>query len=246
MRIALLADIHSNREALTACLEDVHAKGVDRIIFLGDYVGYCADPEWCVETIMAEVANGAEAIMGNHDSAVASTRESMNSNAAITLEWTRGQLGTVSRAFLAGLPMQASDDSRLYVHSEGSAPTKWNYVMDAEDAATSFRGTSARQTYCGHVHRPALFACAVTGKLTHFVPVAGVPVPLLSQRRWLTVVGSVGQPRDGNPAAAWSLLDTERNEITFLRVAYDNEAAARKIMKAGLPEPLAKRLMVGR
>ncbi len=246
MRIALLADIHANREALSACLEDVRAKGYDRLMFLGDYVGYGADPEWCVETVMNEVARGAEALMGNHDSAAVGARESMNSNAQITLEWTRGQLGAASRAFLAGLPMQITDVNRLFVHSEGSAPTKWTYIVDAEDAAQSFRVTSARQMFVGHVHRPALFAVATTGKLTHFVPVSGVPVPLLTQRRWLTVVGSVGQPRDGNPAAAWCLLDTDRSEITFMRVPYDIEGAAAKILKAGLPEALARRLTVGR
>lgn len=246
MRIALLADIHSNREAFAACLDDVRAKGVDRIVFLGDYVGYGADPEWCVETVMAEVAKGAIAIMGNHDSAAAGAREQLNANAQTTLDWTRGQLAADARAFLADLPMVYSEGPRLFVHSEGSAPTRWNYILDAEDAAQSFKGSAARQTFVGHVHRPALFACATTGKLTHFIPVSGVAIPLLSQRRWLSVVGSVGQPRDGNPMAAWSLLDTERLEMTFLRVAYDVEAAARKIVAAGLPEALAKRLAAGR
>lgn len=246
MRIALLADIHSNREALAACLEDVRAKGYDRIIFLGDYVGYGADPEWCVETVMDEVSRGAEALMGNHDSAATGHREQMNTNAQLALDWTRGQLGAETRAFLADLPMQITDFDRLYVHADPVSPTRWNYVIDAEDATASFRGSNARQTFVGHVHRPALFAFATTGKLTHFVPVAGVPVPLLTQRRWLTVVGSVGQPRDGNPAAAWCLVDTDRSEITFMRVPYDNETAAQKILNAGLPETQAKRLMVGR
>ena len=96
------------------------------------------------------------------------------------------------------------------------------------------------------MHDPALYHIAVTGKVMGFIPIAGTPIPLSSQRRWLAVMGSVGQPRDGNPAAAYAILDTQRNEITFVRVPYDIERAAAKIRAAGLPETLWKRLSVGR
>src|SRR5690606_3164886 len=98
----------------------------------------------------------------------------------------------------------------------------------------------------GHVHKPALYSTTLGGKVTHFRPVAATPVPLLQQRRWLAVMGSVGQPRDGNAAAAYALYDTERANLSFQRVAYDVERAAKKIRAAGLPASLADRLLRGR
>lgn len=245
MRIAFLTDIHGNREAFQACLDDVRARGVDRIVFLGDIVGYGADPEWCVHRVMDEMSRGAVAVLGNHDEAVNDQREGMTTNARITMTWTQGQLGTEERGFLASLPMEIKDGTRLYVHADASSPTRWNYVMDGSDAATSLKNTAAQSTFVGHVHRPAIYAIASTGKITNFVPVTGTPVPLLSQRRWLVVVGSVGQPRDGNPAAAYAIYDDETTEITSVRVAYDIDSAAAKIVAAGLPQALASRLKQG-
>ena len=245
MRTAFLADIHANREAFAAVMADVKSRGVDQIVFLGDIVGYGADPEWCVDQVMLECSKGAIAVLGNHDAAVANVRDQMSVNAQITLNWTRGQLGQDTREFLAALPMEEKRGTHLYVHADASAPAKWNYVMDSNDAARSLLNTAAWLTCVGHVHRPAIYAIATTGKLTHFVPVTNAPVPLLPQRRWIVVVGSVGQPRDGNPAAAYSIYDRATNEITSIRVAYDIDAAAEKIRKAGFPDPLARRLKTG-
>jgi diadenosine tetraphosphatase ApaH/serine/threonine PP2A family protein phosphatase len=104
----------------------------------------------------------------------------------------------------------------------------------------------AQITFCGHIHRPALYSMSSTAKMTSFVPTTGVPVQLLAGRRWLAVVGSVGQPRDGNPAAAFSMFDTERREIVYCRAPYDIDAAAAGIRENGLPGWLADRLFVGR
>ena len=101
-------------------------------------------------------------------------------------------------------------------------------------------------TFCGHIHRPALYSMSVTAKMTSFVPVTGVPVQLLRGRRWLAVLGSVGQPRDGNPAAAFAVFDTDKREITYFRAPYDIAAAAKKIRHNGLPYWLAARLSAGR
>src|SRR5262249_41320754 len=105
--------------------------------------------------------------------------------------------------------------------------------------------TDARITFCGHIHRPALYSMSVTAKMTSFVPTTGVPVQLLSGRHWLAVLGSVGQPRDGDPAASFVTFDTVSREITYCRVPYDVEAAARQIRDNGLPDWLADRLSVG-
>ncbi len=257
MRIAFMADLHANREALEACLADAQAQGADRLVFLGDYVNYGADPEWVVQALMEHVERGGIALRGNHDAAVGEWGGSMTSPAEVALEWTRNQLGPSHRAFLAGLPLTHEENGFLCVHADASAPSKWSYVTDTEDAARSFRATTERLTLCGHVHKPALYnvaegfgAIGASGgaraaKTTGFRPVAGIPVPLLPRRRWLAIVGSVGQPRDGNPAAAYALYDTARAEITTFRVAYDIEGAAEKIRAAGLPAMLADRLTWG-
>jgi len=245
MLIALMADIHANREAFEACLADARARRAQQWMFLGDHVNYGADPEWVVETIMDYVSGGAIALLGNHDAAIAERRTSMDRPAETAIEWTRVQIGAAQRAFLAGLPLTIEQDDTLFVHADASAPRKWNYVADQYDAARSLKATHFRMTVCGHVHKPATYNVSETGSLTAFRPITGAPVPLLRQRRWLAVLGSVGQPRDGNPAASYAMLDTERNQITYFRVPYDIDAAAAKIREAGLPEILAERLKWG-
>ncbi len=254
MLIALMADVHANREALEACLAHASARRVERCIFLGDYVGYGADPEWVVETIMGHVAKGGVAVLGNHDAAVGERGDTLGAPAQAAMDWTRVQLGAEQRAFLAGLPLTHEEEGRLFVHAEASAPKRWTYVTDSNDASRSIRATTCRATFCGHVHNPAIYNMSEMWqnmsdmwKLTAgFRPVAGIGVPLLPQRRWLCVLGSVGQPRDGNPASCYAILDTTKNEITYNRVPYDIEATAAKIRAAGLPEALADRLRTGR
>jgi diadenosine tetraphosphatase ApaH/serine/threonine PP2A family protein phosphatase len=244
--LAVFADIHANRQAFSACLDFARAHGAERIICLGDYVGYGADPEWAVETVMNLVEEGALAVRGNHDTAVGTSAETMNAEAQAAIEWTRGRLSTRQRRFLAELPLTLEEDDRLYVHSEASSPAKWRYVQSTADAGRSLLATAARVTFCGHIHRPALYSISVTGKMMSFVPTSGVTVQLLTGRRWLVVVGSVGQPRDGDPAASFAMYDTASREITFCRVAYDVDAAAMRIRENGLPSWLADRLPVGR
>jgi diadenosine tetraphosphatase ApaH/serine/threonine PP2A family protein phosphatase len=185
-------------------------------------------------------------VLGNHDHAVGTTSETLNAQAQAAIEWTRGRLGPEQRRFLAELPLTAQQDDRLYVHSEASSPARWRYVQSATDAARSMMATSAHATFCGHIHRPALYSISAAGKMTSFVPVAGVPIQLLPGRSWLAVLGSVGQPRDGNPAACFAMFDTRANEITYCRVPYDVETAAGRIRGNGLPLWLADRLLVGR
>ena len=252
MKFALLADIHSNREALEAVLAHANERGAERFLFLGDYVGYGADPEWVVGTIMDLVEKGAVAILGNHDAAVKTGGAAMDSPARTVIEWTRGQLGAEHRAYLAGLPLAWEEAGRLFLHSEAAAPRKWTYVTDAQDAVRSIRSTSCRVTFCGHVHKPAIYSMtemwssvSEMWKTTAFRPVAGVPVPLLPQRRWLAVIGSVGQPRDGDPSATYAIFDSDRKELTYYRVPYDFDATGEKIRAAGLPWMLAERLRKG-
>jgi diadenosine tetraphosphatase ApaH/serine/threonine PP2A family protein phosphatase len=244
--IAFFADIHANRQAFAACLEQARGRGAERFVLLGDYVGYGGDPEWTVATAMELVSQGAPAVRGNHDGAVSHLNEKMNAEAQVAMEWTRGRLGVPERTFLERLPLTYTDGDHLYVHSEASKPAAWKYVMDSADAAHSIMATTAHLTFCGHIHRPALYTMSATGKTTSFVPTTGWPIRILPGRRWLAVLGSVGQPRDGNPAAAYALFDTERQELTYCRAPYDVERAAEQIRSQGLPPWLADRLLVGR
>jgi diadenosine tetraphosphatase ApaH/serine/threonine PP2A family protein phosphatase len=244
--LAVFTDIHANRQAFGACLDFARARGAERMILLGDYVGYGADPEWTVDAVMDLVERGAIAVRGNHDSAIGTATVSMNAEAQAAIEWTRGRLSAAQRRFLADLPLALQEDDRLYVHSEASHPTKWRYVQDNSDAARSIAATSAEITFCGHIHCPALYSMSSAAKMTSFVPTSGVPVQLLPGRRWLAVLGSVGQPRDGDPAASFAMFDTRIREITYCRVPYDVEAAAQRIRENGLPLWLADRLAVGR
>ncbi|WP_315776756.1 MULTISPECIES: metallophosphoesterase family protein [unclassified Bradyrhizobium] len=246
MLLAILTDIHANRQAFAACLEAARARGADRLICLGDIVGYGADPEWSVDTVMEIVAGGGLAVRGNHDNAVSTASESMNAEAQAAMEWTRGRLSAEQRRFLAELPMSIGDDDRLFVHAEASSPPRWRYVQSSADAARSMIATEAQVTFCGHIHRPALYSMSATAKMTSFTPTANMPIQLLRGRQWLAVVGSVGQPRDGDPAASFVTFDTKTRELTYCRVPYDVEAAAQRIRDNGLPPWLAQRLSMGR
>ncbi|MGJ4883647.1 MULTISPECIES: metallophosphoesterase family protein [unclassified Bradyrhizobium] len=246
MLLAIFTDIHANRQAFAACLEAARARGADRLICLGDIVGYGADPEWSVDTVMEIVAGGGLAVRGNHDNAVSTASESMNAEAQAAMEWTRGRLSAEQRRFLAELPMSIGDDDRLFVHAEASSPPRWRYVQSSADAARSMIATEAQVTFCGHIHRPALYSMSATAKMTSFTPTANMPIQLLRGRQWLAVVGSVGQPRDGDPAASFVTFDTRTRELTYCRVPYDVEAAAQRIRDNGLPPWLAQRLSMGR
>ena len=192
MLLAILTDIHANRQAFSACLDFARAQGAQRFICLGDFVGYGADPEWTVETVMGLVNDGAMAVRGNHDNAISTSSETMNAEAQAAIEWTRGRLSAAQRRFLAELPMTLQEDDRLYVHSEAGNPPRWRYVQGTEDAARSIAATDAQVTFCGHIHLPSLYSMSATAKMTSFVPTSGVPVQLLAGRRWLAVLGSVG------------------------------------------------------
>jgi diadenosine tetraphosphatase ApaH/serine/threonine PP2A family protein phosphatase len=245
MRIALFTDIHANREALTACLDHASRSRIDRYVFLGDYVGYGADPVFAIETVMAHVERGAVAVLGNHDAAALVRDRNLSRTAAAAMEWTRGRLGAAHMAFIRGLPLTREDDGRLCVHASAHEPASWRYVTDRHEASKSLMATRAQAIFCGHSHLPMLFHVSASGKTASFKPHDGVDIPLTAGRRWLAVIGSVGQPRDGNPAACYAILDTAQNVLTYVRVPYDIDSAARKIRDAGLPIALSRRLVEG-
>lgn len=247
MKLALIADLHANREAVEAVLAHALGQGAQRFAFLGDFVGYGADPGWVVDRVREHIAAGAIAVMGNHDeAAVRGPRPSMVADARLVVEWTRSRLSSEQLDFLAALPMSVTDGELLFVHANAHAPADWAYIVGQAEAVRSLQASTRRFTFCGHVHEPRLFHMTGSGKSGSFVPVPGVPIPLSPQRRWLAIPGSCGQPRDGNPAACYAIFEIDSATLTFHRVPYDHETAAAEVRAAGLPESLAARLIDGR
>jgi len=246
MKLALVTDLHANRDAVEAVMAHAATQGAERYAFLGDFVGYGPEPGWVVDFVADHVRRGAVAVLGNHDAAVVrGPAPTMVAQAREVVAWTRGQLDDTQLAFLAALPAAVSEEDRLYVHANAFAPLEWMYIITRVDAIRSLHATEARFTFCGHVHEPRLFHLTATGKAGEFVPVADVPIPLSVQRQWLAIPGSAGQPRDGNPAACYAMFDLATHTLTYHRVPYDHEAAAAKVRAAGLPDKLADRLLHG-
>jgi len=250
MRLALLSDIHANEQALDACLAHARALGVDRWAILGDLVGYGAAPVPVVQRVMALAEQGALVVQGNHDAMAAHPEDAGKTLGASTAAWTHDQLDPTQRIFLASLPLTRRMDSVLLVHASADAPGQWHYVHDERAATASLDAAAAqpevRYVFVGHVHQQTLYYRGAGRGLMRFAPTAGVPVPTPGHRHWLATVGSVGQPRDGDPRAMYAIFDADARQLTFHRVAYDHAAAAAAILRAGLPEFFATRLEDGR
>lgn len=245
MLLGIFSDVHANELALDACLAALARLKVDRLVILGDIVGYGPDPEPVVQRVAGLVSQGAICLMGNHDAAALGQKCSMHDVAAAAIAWTRPRLSEASQQFLAGLPMTASHEDMLFVHADASNPGGWIYVVDPASAMQSLMAVKAQVTFCGHVHRPQVYCLTATAKVIAHTPVTNTAVPLSPQRQWLAVAGAVGQPRDGNPAASFMTYDTTARELTFHRATYDYETTAQRVRDAGLPDRLAERLVSG-
>ncbi len=246
MKLVLLSDLHANRQAIEAVWAHAQEQGFDRVVLLGDYVDYGADPSWTIDFIMKRVAEGALAVKGNHDDALSGGADhGMSAHVRATMIWTDRQLSDTHRAFLQSLPTTLHLGECLLTHANAHAPQEWGYIHSRIEAARSLYATEARYIFCGHMHDPHLYHASGLGKLGEFIPVPGTPIELSSARRWLAIPGSVGQPRDGNPAACYALFDLATATLTFHRVPYDHDAAAAAILAAGLPASLAERLRDG-
>lgn len=250
MKLALLADVHANLPALEACLAHAQQQGATRLALLGDLIGYGPHPHEVIERCRALQQDGALVVRGNHDSMQVNPVLTGATWADMTVGWTHSQLDDMQRDWLAHLPLTLQSDSVFLVHASADAPERWHYVEDERlaslslDAAT--RDDRVRYVFGGHVHEQSLFYRGAGRHLMRFVPRAGVAIPVGPHRYWLATVGSVGQPRDGDPRANYALLDLGTNQLTFHRVAYDHGAVARDIRAAGLPQVLANRLETGR
>ncbi|HEY0214412.1 MAG TPA: metallophosphoesterase family protein [Paenirhodobacter sp.] len=244
-RIAVFSDIHANREAFAAVIEDAALQGADGFVLLGDIVGYGPDPAWCLDRAIQLADGGAICVLGNHDHAI-NHSDARNPSAQALIHWTRGQLSAEQRGFLAGLPLTRRLDDMLFVHASAQAPQEWVHVDGPGPALACLGASDAPVIVCGHMHRPALYSNDQRGGVqTHPVPLT-TPMPLLLSRRWIGVCGSVGQPRDGIAQAAYVMIDKPNRQIAWRRVPYDAAATARKLRAADLPASLADRLRSGR
>lgn len=245
MRLGLYSDVHANLEALDACLAHARDQRVDRHVFLGDFVGYGADAAQVVDRVRDAAARGAVAVRGNHDDALERPAGYFNDQARAAIDWARETLDDAQRAFLAGLPLVVREDAMCFVHASADRPERWTYVDSAGAAEQCVAEARATYTFCGHVHDQRLYFENAGRRMCPFAPVSGSPIPVSSRRRWLAIVGSVGQPRDRRTAAAYAIFDAGRQELTYFRVPYDARAAADRIRRAGLPGALAHRVELG-
>lgn len=246
MKLAVFADIHSNLEAFTACLEHARAHGAEQFAFVGDLVGYGADPSKVVELVIPLVEKGGVVVRGNHDAAaVRSGVDTMNQTAEQAILWTRKQLTERQQQFLSSLPLTVTRWDSFFVHASAQAPGDWLYVSDANKAYNSFMAARTGYIFCGHLHQSLLYYMGLAKTPVPFNPVAGSAIPVPRRRQWLAVIGAVGQPRDGNTAATYVMMDYSAVTLTYYRIPYDWPKAAEKIRAAGLPESLAKRLGKG-
>lgn len=240
MKYAILGDIHANLEALNAVLADAQQQGVTHYACVGDVVGYNANPRECVQIIQDL---GCVTVRGNHDHYCShdGNLEGFHPLAADAVDWTRRQLTDEMRRFLRSLRLVRVVESFTLVHSTLDMPDMWGYVFDKLEAEANFNYQTTAICFFGHTHVPLAFekTDVVRGGLY-------TKIRCLPGRKYFINVGSVGQPRDGDPRAAYAIYNMLANEVELRRVAYDFRITQQKILDAGLPGRVAARLAVGR
>ncbi|HKY32526.1 MAG TPA: metallophosphoesterase family protein [Candidatus Polarisedimenticolia bacterium] len=244
MRHLILGDLHANLPALEAVLRDARSRGFDRAVCLGDIVGYGGQPNEVIEAVR-DLAP-ARQVRGNHDKAASgiSRGETFNDSARSAIGWTRAALRPASAAYLKALAAGPADAGGWLI-AHGSPLDEEAYILGDGDAAEAFGRLAFPLAFFGHTH----FACALEqapGERPALMPLRHEePLSLRPGRRYLVNPGSVGQPRDHDPRAAYVLYDDARAEVLPVRVPYDVEAAQSAIEAAGLPRPLGLRLALG-
>jgi len=243
MRTAVIADIHSNLEALQAVLARIEDLGADEIVCLGDIVGYNANPNECVDIIRS---GNIKCVLGNHDVCAADLEEpdGFNPIARRAVLWTRAELTDENKLFLRSLPRELRVKDLFFFH--GSIHDTNRYILYMSDAVDNFAllagiGKLLRIGFFGHTH--------VRAVLSHSRGAVFVELSsdqwLAEENRYLINPGSVGQPRDGDPRASFLVYDADKRRVIFSRVEYDLHACQDKIIRAGLPSWLAERLVSG-
>jgi len=237
----IFSDVHANLEAFEAVLREFDDISPDRIICLGDIVGYGASPHKCIE-----IARGLtdHIVAGNHDFGVVGLTDIQyfNSIARAAIHWTAARITSEDKEFLKSLPLVYREQGKLRaVHASPSQPAMWHYIFTPHQALAEFKHFDEPICFIGHSHQAAIYELIDE----HTVRAVQESIEIRQGRRYMINVGSVGQPRDFDPRACFCVYDSERGRIHFRRVAYDIATAQEKIVQAGLPPVLATRLSWG-
>ncbi len=228
MKFAIIADVHANLEAFQAVLGDAEQQRCTHYAFLGDFVGYCADPKACIDIVRSM---NARCVKGNHDEycAMGLPLVGFNPKAAKAVQWTRNQLTEDDRRWLQSLPYVLRIESFTIVHATLDSPERWGYVFDRLAANASLVRQNTDLCFFGHTHVPVAFIRDTVvrgGTYTKF--------KVEHRKQYFVNVGAVGQPRDNDPKAAYVVYDMDEGTVELRRLAYDIAAAQKKIRDAGL------------
>jgi putative phosphoesterase len=238
MKIAVISDIHANLDALEVCLKKLDELKPDKIICLGDLVDYCAQPNECIELVknIADVV-----ILGNHDEAQFNydVAEGFNENAFISSVHTRSVIKPEYTEYFKTLPYSYSIENVLFVHASPSVPMLYRYVLHPESAKQAFNDFSEKVCFIGHSHRPVIFEKQDSNVFET------ESVNIVEKYRYIINIGSVGQPRDGDPRLSFGFFDTGLFKYCNYRIDYPAENASKKILLEGLPVFLAERILKG-
>lgn len=241
MRILLISDIHANLVAFEKVLETTKGQW-DKIWFLGDLVGYGPDPNECVQLLKS---HDHVSLSGNHDWATLGRLdiEDFNREAKAAIEWTQNTINEETRTYLD--PLKSVEDMEPFTIAHGSPRHPvWEYILDGQTASINFLYFHTTYCFVGHTHVPLIFEEKPGSHIAAYSPPYDTTIPL-GRTRLIVNPGSVGQPRDSDPRAAYALLDTEKFQISFHRVDYDIEETQSRMQKHGLPERLIARLSYG-
>ncbi len=242
MRYAFFSDVHANLEALKAVILDFRKEKIDRIFFLGDAVGYGPNPNECVQLIdeIAEVK-----LMGNHDYAALGLMDTdyFNQYAVESIDWTKHSLGEKTIEIMSDFEITTEVDDIFMAHSSPKEPERWHYILDMDDVRENFNFFKSKICLVGHTHRPFIVSLNEDGNtvISH-----KQEEKLYPDRKYLMNIGSVGQPRDGDPRSAYLIIDSDEQKAFCKRVSYDLNNTQKQMAEHGLPEYLIERLAVGR
>jgi diadenosine tetraphosphatase ApaH/serine/threonine PP2A family protein phosphatase len=233
MRIAIISDIHANLEALEKALGLIREKSIDEIVCLGDTVGYGANPNECLALVRESTPH---ILLGNHDEAAVNPEktEEFTPYARVAAGWTREHLSEEHKAYFLTLPRMMTLNGLRFAHSSPFEPKEWHYILSVVDAHSNFEYFTEPICFIGHSHVPGVFSEDVWRR------------EVIKGQRFIVNVGSIGQPRDHDWRLSFGIFDTDSWTYENIRSEYDVKTASEKIRKAGLPKPLAERILVGR
>ncbi|MCX6972638.1 MAG: metallophosphoesterase family protein [Verrucomicrobia bacterium] len=242
--IAVISDIHSNFEALTAVLDDVRLQEVQQVVCLGDIVGYASSVQSCMRAVREL---GCPVLMGNHDEAAClpAPPKDFNDTATAGVVFASARLSESDRAWITCLPRNLEIDGVVFTHASLANSFGWPYIISPEDARRHFANQTTHLAFCGHTHKPMVWLQeSPGGQVTQRTGKEVMPLP--PGGKVLVNVGAVGQPRDGDTRACYVIYRLEQATVEFRRVEYDIKRTKRKIIRAGLPRFTAQRLSLGR